>query len=255
MKTYVCQKCGFITKENHKTCPLCAGTMEKTESEINHNFNYALPRRFTEDDRNVRFGFYCYKCKKISPNEVCLHCNIKSYLALTFNDKTVVLNYLDSLSEEFSDEEITEILRELSFEEKNYIYHNLAISYKLLYRRDKAKAIVCILMALVMMYLGLEVAFNNQDKAIISYFAFAFGSGCFVLFLLLGITYFYDAAIVEYSHFAKIVGIITVVIELIYIVTAVAIAFSFQQTVLFGVVALMLALIINFSYYFIGRKL
>ena len=253
MKFSKCPKCKFATKERNKRCPLCHEEMITEEENL--DINCALPQYIKQDDRKVKLAYYCYKCKNISQNEVCLHCNVKSYLALIYHDKTVVLNYLDSLSDEFSDEEISDILSQLTFEEKNWIYHNLASSYKFFYRRDNTKAIICIILSLIMAYLGCEVGFSYQKYLIVAYFSLAFGGACFAIFMLLGILYYIDATTVEYSRFASTIGIITGVIEVLFLAAAIIFAFTFKVTLISGLIVSLLSFIINLSYYFILRKL
>ena len=131
----------------------------------------------------------------------------------------------------------------------------MASSYRMLYRRDKVKAFVCIFMSIVMLYLGLEIGLGNQDKLAISYFALAFGGGCFTVFMKLGGLYFFDAATVEYTHFPGTVGIITGIIETVYVLCAFILAFSIKYALIFGLAAALLALVINIVYYYIVRKI
>ncbi len=254
MKISECSKCNFKTKEKHSSCPLCNGKMNKIEGDVTYNHN--LPNRLNKVDRNVKISYFCYKCRNESFNKVCLNCNVTSYLSLEYNNKRAVINRIDNLDEVFSEEEVYEILKELTDEEKYYIYHNFAISYKFFYQRDNAKAIILFFMAFLIYYVAFNVTLNYLETSIIiSYFANGFANGVFSIFTVLGIWYLLDASFVEYDNASPYVGITCGVIQIIYIGLALIYSINFKLTLILGFISIIISIILSFVITTIVRKI
>jgi hypothetical protein len=256
MKISVCQHCGFKTTENNKICPLCKNQTDRVEGNI-PQYNINLPKSMPTDERDVKIGYLCYKCRKVSKNQVCLQCNVVGQFCIEYNKKRANIKRIDSLDEVYNEEEITKILQQLTEEEKHWIYHNFESSYQFFYKRDTSKALVCLVMGLIMYFIGLSIARNYADGTllIVSYFANAFGNGALSIFIVLSIWYLVDATNVEYKRVAGTVGIITGVVMVVYVAISMMLSFSFSKAIIYGFLAIVLSLLLNFVYFIIERTL
>lgn len=213
---YKCGACGFKTREANKKCPLCGFSMQKTDGELaDGDFN--LPEKLdSQQNRSVQTYYYCLKHGKMFTH-VCLSCNDIGLYCIEYKGKVAFIEKITALSAVFSQEEIAEILRELSFTEKNYIYHNYAFAYRFFYKHDKVKAAICFMFACLFYFTLLGVTFNVKKFLIASYIFNALNNWLFSFLTILGIWYLFDASGVELKKTPLKMGICCAAIDIIYL--------------------------------------
>lgn len=252
---YKCVHCGFETNEFNKKCPLCGNDTEKIEHE-KLNINPTLPKHIAiNNNRNVKMDYYCFKCKKESGNEVCLDCNNVSSLMLEYKNKKAIIKRINHLKDIYTDQEIDEILSELTTEEKNYIYFNYQNAYRFFYKKDKPKAITCFIFAIVFYFLFLDITLNMSEKTyyFMSYFFNVIGNFMIVVMGSLGIWYLVDATVVEFEKVpAKLAIIISIpnIINLAYLIIKDC---KIKETLISGWITIIISIVIYTIYLLVGK--
>lgn len=234
MKAYECNQCHFQAQEKQKECPICNKEMQEIEKEI--SFDPNLPKQIPSQDRAVQLGYYCFTCKKVQMNQICLVDNNINSLCLLYNGKKAIIKRIHHLRDVFDEEEVLEISKQLTEQEKHWLYHHFAGAYRFFYRKDKNKAIVSFVMALVMYVFCFLIAANfagGELHLLVPVFNGLANTMAFI-FIVLGIWYLIDASQVEYAGIPKKVGILAMVFYLIYVVVAIVLELSFTDSYLFG---------------------
>lgn len=216
-KIYKCTKCGFETKEKHKKCPLCYKEMVEQEGEV-VDINPTLPEKFDNSGHeDVELYYHCFKCEKKKKTKVCMDCNNVGSMTLEYNGKKAVINRIKHLRDVFSSKEVEYILSKLSDQEKTYIYHNYESSYRFFYRKDKSKSVVCFIFSVFLYVTFLDLAFGmlEQESFFLGYFLNLAANCIFLILIILGFWYLFDATMVEFKKIPMKVGIFVLVPNLI----------------------------------------
>lgn len=255
MKISKCSHCNFKTNEKHNSCPICNNHMDYLIGNITYNPN--LPQKLDMDNRDLKLYYYCNKCKNKGINKICLRCNHIGSLTIEYNEKQATINRIDSLYDVFTDNEVEYITQNLSDQEKNWIYHNFASSYRFFYKRDIPKTFVCFLLAIIMYSLCLSIStkYASTDLIIISYAANAFGNGILTIFMILGIWYLYDASSVEYESVPVTVALINGSTMFIYFLLSLFINLSFKVSFILGFIFILISIVIYLICFFINKKI
>lgn len=201
-KISVCQHCHFKTNEKNKKCPLCKHPTDYiVGDEI--NINPTLPEKlFVDINKDAQLEYYCFKCRKESINRVCMHCNNVCSLKFNYNNKNIIVNRVYNLQENFNDNELDVILKQLTDQEKHYLYHNFEGAYRFFYHRDNNKAIACFLFAIFFYYFCLNITAQNIEGnyTFIAYIINALGNVLLGSLIIIGIWYLIDASNVEFKQ-------------------------------------------------------
>ena len=219
---YKCTKCGFETKEKHQKCPLCYKEMEEKEGEI-IEINPTLPEKFDNTGHeDVELYYHCFKCDKKKKTRVCLDCNNVGSMVVEYNGKKAIINRIKHLRDVFSSKEVEYILSKLSDQEKTYIYHNYESAYRFFYRKDTNKSIVCFIFSVFLYFVFLDLAFGmlEDDSLFLGYFLNLAANSLFLILVILGFWYRYDATMVEFKNIPMKVGLFVLVpnaIQLLYV--------------------------------------
>src|SRR5690554_6017037 len=253
MKVSKCLNCNFKTKEKHKICPICKAEMKQTYGEVNYNPN--LPERI-DVKADYKLYYFCYKCRSKSANKICLQGNVPGFLTLEYNEKTAIINYIESLDEVYDEDEVSFLAHNLTKQEKYWLYHNFDGSDRFFYRRDKNKAFACFLLAILMYSLCLTIAteYALTELIIISYATNALANGFLAFFIILGTWYLIDASSVEYEKTPAIVGLIIGTGMFVYFLISLFLDLSFKHAFILGFIFIFLASLIYIIYYFINKK-
>lgn len=257
-KTYIykCNHCGFETNEYNKKCPLCGNETTKIEH-AKLNINPTLPERLNNNNnsRNVKMNYHCFKCKKDTLNKVCLDCNNVASLQIEYNNKKAIIKRINCLNEVFTNEEVTEILKELTEEEKNYIYFNYQDAYRFFYKKDKTKAIVCFLFSAIFYGLFLDIALNMSDETyyFMTYFFNCIGNFIFVVMGALGFWYLKDATVVEFEKVPAKLAIVVGIPNILNLAYLIVKDCKIKETLISGWITLVLSIIIYIIYVLVDK--
>lgn len=252
---YKCSHCGFETNEVNDKCPLCGNETKKIEND-KLEINPTLPKRLENNDsRNVKMTYYCFKCKKESLNSVCLDCNNVSSLMLEYNNKKAIIKRIDRLSDVYNAQEIDEILKELSNQEKNYIYYNYQNAYRFFYKKDKQKAITCFIFAVIFYFLFLDMALNMNEKEIffMTYFFNAIANFIIVVMGALGFWYLKDATVVEFEKIPAKLAIIIGIPNIINLAYLIIKDCKIKETLISGWVTIIISIIVYIIYLLVDK--
>ncbi len=252
----ICPICGFKMNGKYKKCPICDSQMNKIkERQFDENPN--LPNNFIiNDNREVKLGYYCYKCKKNIHQHVCLNCNTIGYMIIEYHNKRAILPRINHLNEVFTNEEVQEIALSLTQEEKCWISHQFMDSYRLFYKRDKVKFGVCLFTALLMYFTSMEIFFYFLEKEylFVGYFVNGIGNTLFSLFFSMSIWYLFDASVVEYKKIPAQIAIFMSVPNIIQVFICMLMNWQVKGTLISGFIFILLELIIYFIYVMVGKK-
>ncbi len=241
-----CQYCHFETNEKNKICPLCSHIMDYViGDEI--NINPTLPEKiFLNESRNVQLGYYCFKCRKTSINKACMECNNVGSLYLLYDNKMAIINRIENLKEEFTNEEVDIILKQLTINEKHYLYHNFEGAYRFFYHKDKNKAVACFAFAAFFYYFCLDIMVNNidGDYAFIAYIVNALGNVLLGSLIILGIWYFIDASNIEFKKKPAKVFISLAIAQSLQFIYAFIKLPSIKMELITGFIALAIGIVI-----------
>lgn len=253
-KGYICKctSCGFKTSEKNKKCPICNESMEIIQDELN-NYNPTLPEKIDNSNhQNIEMGYYCFKCRKEIKTKVCLDCNNVASLYVKNNNKRAVIKRINHLTDVFDKNEMQNILQELTEQEKVYIYHNYESAYRFFYKKDKTKAIVCLIFAFIFYAVFLDMAFNMNEQTYIfmSYIFNCIANTMLIILLSLSIWYLIDASNVEFMKIPVKVGIISFIPNLIQLAFCIAKGFDITWTLISGLIAFVVSVLLNIGYIF-----
>lgn len=252
---YECNKCGFKTIEENKICPLCEGDVEKLNAVDSIIPNYMDPDIILNNNKEVSFSYYCYKCKKHSQKKVCLDCNIIGYLSINYKQKRYILNRISKLSDVYTDYEVNDILENTDDIEKNYIYHNLSEPSRFFYRKDKSKSNTSYFFAIFLYLLGFIISTNAYDQEmIIPYFANAFSNTLFVLLIFTGFWYSKNAYEFEEKKIPAKFAIIGLACSFTYVIISLILTLNFINSFLLGIAFMAANIVMNYVYYKKVRK-
>lgn len=247
---YECINCHFKTNEKNKKCPICNSEMVKKEGkEI--TINPTLPEKITNEHHNhIEMGYYCFKCHKKMKTKVCQDCNNVGSLYIETEQNRAVIKRINHLTEEFSEDEMKDIVNELTDQEKTYIYHNYESAHRFFYKKDINKSIVCILFSLIFYFVFLDIAFNmsEQEFIFVSYLFNTIANSMVIVLLFLGIWYLIDASNVEFIKIPIKVAIITIIPNLIQLALCIAKDFTVSSMLISGFIAMGVSIIINIIY-------
>lgn len=252
---YKCSHCGFETNEVNDKCPLCGHETKKIEHD-KLEINPTLPKRLENNNsRKVKMTYYCFKCKKESLNNVCLDCNNVSSLMLEYNNKKAIIKRIDRLSDVYNEQEIDEILAELSNQEKNYIYYNYQNAYRFFYKKDKPKAITCFIFALIFYFLFLDIALNMNEKEIffMTYFFNAIANFIIVVMGALGFWYLKDATVVEFEKVPAKLAITIGIPNIINLAYLIIKDCKIKETLISGWVTIIISIIVYIIYLLVDK--
>lgn len=253
MKCVKCNSCGFIIKEKLKTCPLCHGEMKQTVELATYGSN--LPKAIAPREGKVRISYICYKCRKKTTHHICLDCNLPNFLCVEYGAKRAIIQRIEDLSDVFTEDEVKEILQELSMEEKSWIYYNLMGHMRFFYRKDKTKAAALFFIGALMFYVCLTIALDIQDKMLfVSYFINALGNGVLGTFLVIGLWYLMDASSVEYKKIAAPIAIVHGFLAVLQAGLSIVFEFNVVKMLISGGITLALAILMSFVVSFAMRK-
>ena len=235
MKLSQCSRCLFVTKEIHKTCPFCESKTMVIEGEA-PIYDASLPQQIKPQLIIPRLEYFCNGCKKPITNYICVECNKQAQLRLLYNGKKAIIGRIESLKEVFTDDEIQDILPQLTHQEKYWIYHHLFLSDRFFYRRDTMKASVSFFVGIVMFFLGLMITTQYIDASdvFVAYFSNAFGNGFLTLFTIIGLWYLLNAGIVEYKKIPTEAAIITSLTFVSYVLLCIIRNFTYQVAFITG---------------------
>ncbi|MDD3383156.1 MAG: hypothetical protein PHT83_06655 [Bacilli bacterium] len=160
-----CEFCSFLCQDEFDECVFCGHKLIKTKDEF-IKYNYQLKDKLDEESL---LKYYCYKCKKTSINKHCVVCNTSSLLALEYKGKHAIINYIEALTEVFSQKEAEEISLLLTPEEKYYLFYRFKEGY-LYYDKHKIKeGFIYLFMGIFILLMGLSIGNNILDSSLISY--------------------------------------------------------------------------------------
>lgn len=253
---YKCNHCGFEMNEYNKLCPLCGNETTKIEHE-KLNINPTLPERLQNDNksRNVKMNYHCFKCKKDSLNKVCLDCNNVASLQIDYNGKKAIIKRINCLNDVYTKEETDEILKELTDQEKNYIYYNYQGAYRFFYKKDKTKAIVCFLFAIIFYCLFLDIALNMSEQTyyFMTYFFNCIGNFILVVMALLGIWYLKDATVVEFDKVPAKLAIVIGIPNIINLAYLIIKDCKIKETLISGWITIGISIIVYIIYLLVDK--
>lgn len=257
-KGYVCKcsKCGFMTNEKNKVCPLCGKEMVEVEHEqiqVNPNLPDILDNN---KDRDVKMGYYCFKHQTKMRTKVCINCNDVGSLYVEYNNKTAIIKRINSLTDKFTDEEIEVILQQLTEEEKMYIYYNYESAYRFFYKKDKPKAIVCFIFSFVFYFLFLDMVFNMNERNFdfVGYIFNMIGNILFVVLNILGVWYLCDATNVEFKKIPIKVGVCVLIPNLIQLAYTIIRDTKVMETLISGYVTMGVSVLVYVLYFLWEKK-
>ena len=255
MKHYQCSQCHFTTKEPNKQCPLCYEKIQEIDQE-EITYHVTLPDFIENYHTDIYMGYFCLKCRKRVRNRVCLECNNLSALTLVYNNKRFVVHQNQSLYDDFTKDEVNEIIGLLSDEEKHLIYHHFAHSDRFFYRRDSMKMAVSIFTGVLMYVLSLMITVGDSETetVFISYFSNAFGNGIFLFFVFLGIWYWFKPSEVEKTQLPLETAICVGVFSILFLLLAIINGFDFQQVIQYGFLFLPITALGYAAYVFLWRR-
>lgn len=247
---YECIHCKFKTNEKNKKCPICNNEMEKKEGkEI--NINPTLPNTITNDNHEkIEMGYYCFKCRKKMKTKVCLDCNNVGSLYIETNENRAIVKRIDHLTEHFDEEEMKNILNELTDQEKTYIYHNYESAHRFFYKKDINKSIVCFIFAFIFYFVFLDMTFNMNENnyLFVSYLFNMISNTMGISLLSLGVWYLLDASNVEFMKIPIKVVIISLIPNLIQLAFCIAKDSNIKLMLISGFIALVISAILNIIY-------
>lgn len=255
-KGYICKctKCGFKTKEKNELCPICNATMDIIEGQTD-NLNPTLPNRLdnslsSDTKRDIELGYYCYKCRSKKKTKVCIDCNYVNHLYIEYNNKRAVINRTKRLSDIYNEEELDVISKQLTEQEKVYIYHNYEEAHRFFYKKDTPKAIACFVFALIFYFVLLDMTFNMNESEFVfmSYLFNAMGNWLFLVLSIIGVWYLFDATNVEFKKVPASVGIIVGIPNVIQFGYALASNVNMKTTLITGFIAMFVSLITYIIY-------
>lgn len=247
---YKCKKCNFKVNEKNKKCPICGGEMDIIEGE-SININPTLPDKITnENHKEIEMGYYCFKCRKTMKTKVCLDCNNVGSLYLETKDTRKIIKRIDHLTDEFDEDEMKVILNELTDQEKVYIYYNYESAHRFFYKKDKNKAIACIIFAFIFYFVFLDITFNMNEKnyIFVSYIFNMLANTMSITLISLGVWYLLDATNVEFMKIPIKVAVVTIVPNMIQLAFCIAKDFNISYMLISGFVALGISIIMNIIY-------
>lgn len=254
-KYYECEKCHFKTKEKNKNCPICNSSMNQKEGIIKH-INPTLPEKISnEHHKNIKMGYYCFKCRKDMKTKVCLDCNNVGSLYVEYNNKKAIIKRIKHLNEIFNDEEINVINKDLNEHEKTYLYHNYENSYQFFYKKDSNKAIACFIFAIVFYLIFLDITFNMNEQTYIfvSYIFNMIANTLLIILLFLGIWYLIDASNVEFLKIPTKIGILSLIPNVIQLALCIVNDADIKYTLISGFIAIFFGVILNIIYILRGK--
>lgn len=249
-KIYICSSCGFETKEKNKTCPICGKEMKYEEKDFTE-CNPTLPKSFSNsEEKDVKLSYYCPTCRKESHQSICICCNTVCYLSIEYHKKKAIVPKIDHLSDVYNEDELKDMGYFLTQEEKNWIYHYYRGAHKFFYKRDKVKFGVFLFTALLMYFTCLEIFFYMQEKEylFVGYFVNGLGNGLFLLFLILGIWYLFDASIVEFKKIPTQVALFVMVPMVMQIFLCIFLNVTSRFMFISGYIFMLLTAFIYFIY-------
>lgn len=257
-KGYICKcnKCGFITLEKNELCPICNMKMDIIEGSGN-NLNPSLPNKLDQyKHENTEIGYYCYKCRSKKKTKVCIDCNYVNHLYIELNGKRAIVNRVKRLSDVFNEEELDIIAKELSEQEKVYIYHNYEDAYRFFYKKDKAKCIASFVFAFVFYFVLLDITFNmfESEYNFMSYFFNALGNWIFTTLGIIGVWYIFDATNVEFKKVPWKVGTIIGIPNIIQFGYALAMDVSIKTMLISGYITIFISIIIYILFLIMVKK-
>ena len=253
---YKCENCGFITKEKNEKCPICNEQMECIEG-IDKNLNPTLPSNLSQYKHDyTEIGYYCYKCKNKKKTKVCIDCNTTNYLYIEHNNKIAIINRIKKLSDVYTKDELNVISKELTDQEKVYIYHNYEDSYRFFYKKDGPKAIACFVFALIFYFVLLDMTFNMNESEFVfmSYLFNSIGNWLLLTLSIIGIWYLFDATNVEFKKIPMSVGVIIGIPNVIQFTYALATNTDMNTMLISGFIAMFISLILYVIYIIMVRK-
>jgi len=244
---YRCIHCDFKTNEKNKTCPICNNEMKKEEGKI-ININPSLPDKITnEHHKNIEMGYYCFKCRKKMKTKVCLDCNNVGSLYLETNENRIIIKRINKLTAHYNEQEMDTILKELTDQEKVYIYHNYESAHRFFYKKDINKSIVCFLFALIFYFVFLDITFNMNEQGymFVGYIFNAIANFMLTTLASLGVWYLIDATNVEFMKLPIKVGLITIIPNLVQLAVCIAKEFNISKTLISGFITVGVSIILN----------
>lgn len=247
---YECINCHFKTNEKNKKCPICNKEMVKQEGE-EIKTNPTLPDTITnENHNNIEMGYYCFKCHKKMKTKVCQDCNNVGSLYLETKDTRAVIKRINHLTEEFSEDEMKDIVNELTDQEKTYIYHNYESAHRFFYKKDINKSIVCILFSLIFYFVFLDITFNmsEQEFVFVSYIFNTIANSMGIILIFLGIWYLIDASNVEFIKIPVKVAIVTIIPNIVQLALCIAKDFDVSKMLVSGFITIGVSIILNVIY-------
>ncbi len=160
-----CEFCGFLCQDDFNKCVFCGHDLFKSKEKF-IKYNYQLKDRF--DDSSL-IKYYCYKCKKSSANKHCIICNNKAVLTLEYQGKRAIINYIESLTEVFSQKEAEEIALMLTDEEKYYLFYCFKEGYLYLNKHKIKEGFIYLFTGIFVLLMGLSIGNNFLDSSVIAY--------------------------------------------------------------------------------------
>lgn len=245
-----CLKCHFKTKEKNKKCPICNNVMQQKEGKLEH-INPTLPEKLTnEHHKNVKMGYYCFKCRKDMKTKVCLDCNNVGSMYIEYNNKKAIIKRIKHLNEVFNEQEIDDINNDLTIQEKTYIYHNYENAYQFFYKKDSNKAVACFIFAIVFYLIFLDITFNMNEQTYIfvSYIFNMIANTMFLILVFLGIWYLIDASNVEFLKIPTKIGLFSLIPNIIQLAYCIVKDVDIKYTLISGFIAIIIGIIINIIY-------
>lgn len=160
-----CKFCNFLCKDALDECVFCGHKLQKTNDKfVKYDFNIK-----DKIDKDSLLKYYCYKCKKTSTSKHCVVCNSTSLLALEYNGKRAILNYIESLKEIFTEKEAEEIALLLTDEEKYYLYYRFKEGYLYVDKHNVKHGLIYLATGVFLLMLGFSIGNNILGSSFISY--------------------------------------------------------------------------------------
>ncbi len=245
-----CTYCDFKTNEKNKSCPIC-----------NHEMNYifgedikdnpTLPEKISnENHKHIEMGYHCFKCRKKIKTKVCLDCNNVGSLYLEYASKKAIIKRINRLTDVYSQSEMDVILKELTPQEKMYIYHNYESAYKFFYKKDTNKSIACIVFAFIFYFVLLDITFNMNENSylVASYLFNMLSNTILVVMLSLGVWYLIDATNVEFAKIPIKIGLLTFIPNLVQTMICIMRNASIKWMLISGYICMFITIVINVVY-------
>ena len=251
-----CEQCGFKTKEKNKKCPICSAVMDEIEAKI-EELNPTLPEKFDNSQHDhVELGYYCFKCRKKVLKKVCLECNNVASMYIEVNKKTAIVKRIHHLTDYFNDEEMNLIRQDLNDQEKQYIYHNYESAYRFFYKKDNVKFVTCIIIAILLFITFLDMAFNMHDREIdfMSYLFNSVANSLFLILVLLGFWYRFDATSIEFNKIPAKTGVIVCIPTLFQFSYCLVKGVEMKEMLITGYISMGIALVLYIIYFLWEKK-